>query len=68
MCRTSSPAVLGARHVAADQELQPHLQKPKFGTDDGALADAQQIFQHHLRLPRRLQGLRQDHIVERIIG
>ena len=38
---------------------------------DGAAADPQHVFQHHARLPGRLQGLRQDHVIEgivRIIG
>ena len=26
------------------------------------------ILQHHARLPRRLQGLRQDHVVEGVVG
>ena len=61
--------VLGARHVAADQQLQPHLPEAEIRKrDDGAPADPQQIFQHHPRLPRRLQGLRQDHVVEGVVG
>ena len=61
--------VFGARHVAADQQLQPHPPEPEIRErDDGAPADPQQILQHHPRLPRRLQGLRQDHIVEGIVG
>ena len=36
--------------------------------DDGALANAQQVFQHRFRLPRRLQRLRQDHVIEGIVG
>src|SRR5689334_16740545 len=34
----------GARHVAADQQLQPHLPEPEIREgDDGAPADAQEI-------------------------
>ena len=61
--------VLGARHVAADQKLQPHPPEAEIRErDDGAPADPQQILQHHARLPRRLQRLRQDHIVEGVVG
>src|ERR1700726_1155542 len=59
--------VFGARHVAADQELQPHPPEAEIRErDDGAAADPQQVFQDHPRLPRRLQGLRQDYVVESI--
>ena len=35
---------------------------------DGAPADAQHVLEHHARLPRRLQRLRQDHVVEGVVG
>ena len=35
---------------------------------DGPAADAQQVFEHDLGLARRLDRLRQDHVVERIVG
>jgi hypothetical protein len=61
--------VFGARHVAADQQLQPHLPIAEIRKrDDGALPDPQQILQHHARLPCRLQRLRQDHIIEGVVG
>ena len=61
--------VFRARHVPADQQLQPHLPEAEIRErDDGALADAQQVFQHRFRLPRCLQRLRQDHVVEGIVG
>jgi len=61
--------ILRARHVTADQELQPHSPEAEIGErDDGAPADAQEILQHDLGLACRLKRLRQDHIVEGIIG
>lgn len=40
--------VFGARHVAADQKLQPIFQKPKFGNDTmRAVPDPQQVLQHY---------------------
>src|SRR6266478_6507967 len=61
--------IFGARHMAADQQLQPHLPEAEIRKRyDGAAADPQQIFQHHTRLPCRLQRLRQDHIVEGVVG
>src|SRR5437899_1880495 len=61
--------IFGARHLVADEQLQPHLPKAEIRErHDGAAADPQQIFQHHARLPCRLQRLRQDHIVEGVVG
>ena len=45
------------------------LQWPKFGNDTIArLPDPQHVLQHLARLARRLQGLRQDHVVEGVVG
>ena len=44
-------------------------QWPKFGKrHDGVPADAQHVLEHHARLAGRLQGLRQDHVVEGVVG
>src|SRR5882724_3548457 len=61
--------IFGARHVPADEQLQPHFPEAEIRKrHDGAPPDPQQILQHHARLPRRLQGLRQDHVVEGVVG
>ena len=55
--------------LAAEQDLQPDAPMAEIRErHDGAAADAQHVFQHHARLPRRLQRLRQDHVVEGIVG
>src|SRR3982074_390336 len=44
--------IFGARHVAADEQLQPHFPETEIRERyDGATSDPQQIFQHHARLP-----------------
>jgi hypothetical protein len=49
--------VAGARHVTADQQLQPHLPEPKLN-ETMARYDPR-VFQHcSFWLPRRLQRLR----------
>ena len=35
---------------------------------DGVPADAQHVLEHDARPPRRLQRLRQDHVVEGVVG
>ena len=35
---------------------------------DRVAADAQHVLEHDARLARRLQRLRQDHVVERVVG
>ena len=44
-------------------------QCPKLGNDTTRVSpDAQHMFEHDARVPRRLQRLRQDHVVEGIVG
>ena len=61
--------MLGHRHPAVQGEL--HADAPVAEIrhrDDGAPADPQEVFEHDPRLPRRLQGLRQDHEIEGVVG
>ena len=61
--------IVGARHLALHQQLEAHFPVAEIRKrHDGAVANAQQVFQHHARLARCLQGLRQDHVIERIVG
>ena len=63
---------IGVRHVAGEQQLQAHLPVAEIRKrDDGMAADAQHVLEHHARVARGLQRLRQDHEVEgvvRIVG
>ena len=66
------PAVMQirrSRHAAVQQELHAHapMSEVREG-DDGAPADAQHVLQHHPRALRRLQGLRENDVVEAVFG
>ena len=59
---------VGPRHAAAKQQLQPHAPMTEIRKrHDGAPADAQHVLQHDPGLACRLQGLRQDDVVERVV-
>src|SRR6187402_3188947 len=60
---------IGARHMAREQELQPDLPVAEIRErHDRVAPDPQHVFQHDARVPRGLQGLREDDIVEGIVG
>ncbi len=57
--------VLGHRHASAEAQLHADLPVAEIGEgDDGVPADAQHLLQHQPWAARRLQRLRQDHVVE----
>src|SRR5450759_2140030 len=65
------PAVrqdIGLRHMSGEQQLHPHLPVAEIRKrHHGAPADAQHVLEHHARMARGLQRLRQDHVVEGIV-
>ncbi len=58
----------GHRHTAEEGDLRPNapMTEIRHG-NDRATTNAQHVFEHDARLACRLQRLRQDHIVERVI-
>ena len=53
------------RHMAAESDLRPYAPMAEIREgDDGAPSDPQHVFEHMTRPPRRLQRLRQDHVIE----
>ena len=60
---------IGDRHAAISQELEPHMPNAEIGErDDGAPADPRQFGKHAARVVSRLQGLRQNDVVEGVGG
>jgi hypothetical protein len=50
--------VFGDRHAAEKADIEPHAPMAEIrDRDDGALADAQHVFQNLARIARRLQCL-----------
>ena len=48
---------IGARHMAGEQQLQPHLPVAEIRKrHDGVAADAQHVLEHDARMARRLQA------------
>ncbi len=61
--------VLRHRHAALEQQRQPHAPVAEIREgNDGVLADPQEVVEYRLRVVGRLQRLRQDHIVEAVVG
>src|SRR5579862_2899159 len=61
--------IVGERHVAAEEELQADVPVAEIREgDDGMAADAQHVLEHDARPARRLQRLRQDDEIERVVG
>ena len=57
------------RHASAECHLKPNAPMAEIRKrHDRVAADPQHMFEHLARLACRLQGLRQNHIIERIVG
>ena len=61
------PSVTGIRPRTASCGANSPMSEIGHG-NDGAAADPQHVLEHDARAPRGLQSLRQDHIVEGVIG
>ena len=60
--------VVGHRHATVDQQVEADPPMAEIGErHDGPPSDPQQVFENDLRLARRLDRLRQDHVVEGIV-